>query len=80
MLKPKIGKTYWFVRVHDAKVERTEYVRWSDGSSGFDAGNCVYSYDNNSGAWLFALQELTRLGFVEEREAKVLGLIPEESR
>lgn len=78
MLKPKIGRTYWFVRVHDGQVERTEYVRWSDGSSGFAVGNCIYSYDNNPDAWLFALQGLTRLGFVEEREAKAQGLISEE--
>ncbi len=78
MLKPKIGKIYWFIRVHDNKVERTEYVRWSDGSSGFDIGGLMYSYDNDPDAWLFALQELERMGFVEEREAKALGLVPEE--
>jgi len=78
MLKPKIGKTYWFVRVHDGKAERTEYIRWGDGSSGFDVGNRMWSYDNRPDAWLFALQELARLGFVEEREAKAQGLIPEE--
>ena len=78
MLKPKIGKTYWFVRVHEGEVQRTEYVRWGDGSSGFDVGDCMYSYDNNPDAWLLALQELARLGFVEEREAKSQGYVAGE--
>ena len=77
MLKPKIGKTYWFVRVQDGGVERTKYVRWGDGSSGFDVGDHMYSYDNNPDAWMFALQELARLGFVEEREAKEGVIISE---
>ena len=76
MLKPKVGKTYQFVRVEDGiVVERTEYIRYYDGSSGFDSGGFHWSYDNNPDAWVLALRELTHLGFLEEREAKAQGLL-----
>ena len=64
MLKPKIGKTYFFVRRSGDTFEHTEFMRNEDGSA------------NSPDAWCHALEALRQLGFQELREAQAQSAVP----
>ncbi len=75
MDKPKIGKRYIFVRVRGGRIEHTEFVRYEDGSAGFEADGAYHIHECHPQAWQGALQALAELGFVESRAAREQGII-----
>ena len=77
MDNPEIGKTYVFVRRIDGHIEHTEFSRHADGSAGFLADQMYHVYENDPDSWKDALAHLERLGFVEAREAKTRGIVPQ---
>ena len=76
MTKPKIGKRYIFVRITDGRIDHTDFTRHDDGSAGFVADGSYHIHECRPDAWQNALSELSRLGFVELREAQAQGIIP----
>lgn len=78
MDKPKADKPYDFVRVVEGAIEHTVFTRYSDGSACFITGGYIHGADNGPDAWRSALSQLQAMGFVELREAKTAGLVPEE--
>ena len=78
MNKPKIGKTYTFVRKHGDAFEHTDFTRHEDGSAGFVADGHAAIFECHPDAWQRALAELERLGFVELAEARESGFVPAE--
>jgi hypothetical protein len=76
MDKPRIGKTYIFVRLKNGRLEHTEFCRHADGSAGFVADRNYHVHENHPDAWRGALAELARLGFIEMQEAKASGIVP----
>jgi hypothetical protein len=76
MNKPKIGKTYTFVRRREDTFEHTDFMRHEDGSSGFLVDGHYSIFECHLDAWQHALAALAELGFVELSEARKSGLVP----
>ena len=76
MQRPKIGKSYIFVRDSAAGIEWIDYIRHEDGSSGFFFQTYALVYDNNPDAWKTALRHLEEWGFVLLGEAERTGMVP----
>jgi hypothetical protein len=74
MNKPKIGKTYTFVRRREDTFEQTDFTRHEDGSSGFLVDGHYSIFECHPDAWQHALAALAELGFVELSEARKSGL------
>lgn len=78
MKKPKESKPYCFVRATPSGYEHTEFTRFADGSASFAAEGMHWGYDNDSNAWVQALEALQAMGFTELGEARSTGLVPME--
>lgn len=75
MKKPKIGKTYTFVRKRGNAFEHTDFTRHEDGSAGFVADGRAAIFECRPDAWQRALSQLAELRFVELSEARESGLV-----
>ncbi|MDR3405023.1 MAG: hypothetical protein P4L99_21150 [Chthoniobacter sp.] len=78
MKKPKVGKTYTFVRKRGDTFEHTDFVRGEDGSASFVADGYISIYECDPDAWQHALDSLTQRGFIELGEAQQEGKVPLE--
>jgi hypothetical protein len=76
MKKPKVGKTYTFVRKRGDAFEHTDFTRHEDGSAGFVADGYIAVFECRPDAWQQALAELECLGFIELGEARASGYVP----
>lgn len=75
MKKPKVGKTYTFVRKRGDDFEYTDFTPYEDGSAGFVADGYMYVFECDPNAWQYALAHLAALGFIELSEARQMGLV-----
>lgn len=77
-MRPRVGKTYYFVRKNGEGFEHTEFIRNADGSVGFFADGFHHVHEGHPDAWQGALDQLASAGFLEMEEAKSAGLLPSE--
>ena len=77
-MKPKIGKKYYFVRVHNKNIENASFIRYEDDSALVIKNNFAHIFENEPLAWQDALCELAEMGFVEISKARQQGIIPQD--
>ena len=78
MKDPKVEKSYMFVRLNDSAIEHARYIRSADGSAVVLYSEFAQVHERHPDAWRNALAELDVGGFVELRDAKDSGLIPQD--
>jgi hypothetical protein len=77
MQRPKINKLYLFVRVVNDHIEHAEFVRYEDGSASYVVEGRLDGVEEPD-AWKLVTNWFESNGFIESREAKAKGLIPED--
>jgi hypothetical protein len=77
MRRPKCNRVYFFVRAVGDRIEYVELIRFDDDSLTYVIDGKLCEVDEDLGGWRKVVDALQNSGYVEAREAKAKGIIPD---